>query len=218
MDWTSQFDSYCERTDLTLWSEPVNAVTNAAFIITALIMIFRTRDVAGARWLCVILLAIGVGSFLFHTTATAWAALADTAPIGLFILLYLFLVNRDVVGWPLWGVVLGTLAFIPYAALVVPVVNQIPFFAISNFYWTVPLLLVIYGIWLRRRVPETARGLLIGAAILSASITLRSLDEILCPVWPIGTHFGWHVLNAIMLGYMIHVYHGHVLAGRARQG
>lgn len=218
MDWTSQFDSYCERTDLTLWSEPVNAVTNAAFIIAALIMIFRTRDVAGARWLCVILLAIGVGSFLFHTTATAWAALADTAPIGLFILLYLFLVNRDVVGWPLWGVVLGTLAFIPYAALVVPVVNQIPFFAISNFYWTVPLLLVIYGIWLRRRVPETARGLLIGAAILSSSITLRSLDEILCPVWPIGTHFGWHVLNAIMLGYMIHVYHGHVLAGRARQG
>lgn len=217
MDWTAQFDSYCERTDLTLWSEPINAATNAAFLIAALMMLYRTWDVVAARWLCAVLFAIGIGSFLFHTTATAWAALADTAPIGLFILLYLFLVNRDVVGWPRWGAALGTLGFMPFATLVVPVVNRIPFLEISNFYWTVPLLLVIYGIWQRPRVPQTAKGLLVGAAILSVSITARSLDGLLCPVWPYGTHFVWHGLNAVMLAYMIHVYHGHVLAGRARQ-
>lgn len=217
MDWSAQFDNYCERTDLTLWSEPLNAVTNAAFIIVALIMAYRTKGSFGAGILSFILFAIGIGSFLFHTKATAWAGLADTAPIGLFIFVYLFLINRSVLSWPLWGAVLGTLAFVPFAAVVVPVVNQFPFIAISSFYWTVPLLLVIYGIALRHRRLQVARGLLIGAAILSISIIVRSLDEMLCPVWPYGTHFGWHLLNAIMLGYMIHVYHGHVLAGGRRQ-
>ena len=35
MDLTQQFDGYCERVDLTYWAEPVNAITNAAFLIAA---------------------------------------------------------------------------------------------------------------------------------------------------------------------------------------
>lgn len=218
MDWLQQVDGYCERTDFSYWSEPVNAVTNAAFVIAALIMWRRTQGVQGGRILCVILCAIGLGSYLFHTIATVWAGLADVAPIGIYILTYLFLVNKDVMGWPLWGAAIGTLAFAPYAALLVPVLDQIPFVQISNFYWTVPILLIIYAHALRNKHPVTARGFVIGAALLCLSISTRSLDEILCHVIPFGTHFVWHCLNAVMLGYMIHVYTAHVLAGRARQG
>jgi hypothetical protein len=50
------------------------------------------------------------------------------------------------------------------------------------------------------------RGLLIGAAILSVSITARSLDLGLCAALPGGTHYLWHILNAIMLGWMIETY------------
>jgi len=45
-----------------------------------------------------------------------------------------------------------------------------------------------------------------GAAILAVSLTFRSLDASLCAAIPLGTHFMWHVLNAVMLGWMIHVY------------
>ena len=218
MDWTAQIDSYCERTSPAYWAEPINAVTNLAFIIAALVMWQRTTGNRTAQVLCAILFCIGVGSYLFHTHATAWAALADTAPIGVFILVYLFAVNRSVVGWPLWGALLGTIAFFPYAAVVTMTLNRVPFLSISNFYWTVPILLVIYGAALRHRAPATARGFLAGAGLLSVSITARSLDEILCPALPIGTHFLWHCLNGVMLGYMIHVYHAHVLAGRRRAG
>ena len=31
------------------------------------------------------------------------------------------------------------------------------------------------------------------------SLTLRTLDEPLCGAWPIGTHFLWHLLNAVTL-------------------
>lgn len=217
MDWTAQFDGYCERTDLTFWSEPLNAITNAAFLIVAIWMWQRSRGVPAARLLCGILFAIGAGSFLFHTFATGWAALADVAPIGMFILVYLFLVHQDVLGFRLWLALLGTAMFAPFAAIIVPILDEIPFLRISNFYWTVPILLLAYAPFVARNHPETARGMIIGALILSASITIRSIDEMLCHVWPTGTHIGWHILNAIMLGWMIEVYRRHMgrVAARA---
>lgn len=225
MDWTRQFDGYCERTDLSYWSEPVNAVTNAAFVVAAIVMWQRTAGLPLARALCAVLFAIGAGSYLFHTHATAWGALADTAPIGLFILLYLFAANYRYWGWPLWLSLLGTAAFIPYAALLTPVFSALPFFAISAFYWPVPLLIAAYALLLRKRHPETAGGLAAGAGLLVASLTFRSLDEPLCDLVPFGTHFMWHILNGVMLGWMIEVYRRHMaragsgrLEARAAQG
>ena len=211
MDWMAQFDGYCERTDLTYWSEPLNAITNAAFLIAAAVMAWRVR---GQRlplaWLLIaILTAIGIGSYLFHTHATRWAAVADVAPIALYILVYIYLANRHY--WTLsrvWSAV-GALAFIPYAAALTPILSALPFFNISNAYWTVALLIAVYAVLLRTRLPETSRGLAIGAAILTVSITLRSVDEPLCEVIPMGTHLWWHILNGIMLGWMIEVYRAH---------
>jgi hypothetical protein len=209
--WTAQFDGYCERTDLTYWSEPVNAVTNAAFLIAALWMWRRVRGqgLPLAEALCAILFAIGVGSWLFHTHATAWAALADVAPIVGFILTYIYVANRHFVGLSPGRAALATAAFVPYAALLVPAFGQLPFFSISAAYWPVPLLIALYALGLSRRAPRLARGLGIGAALLTLSLVFRSLDEIVCPALPLGTHFLWHILNAIMLGWMIEVYRRH---------
>ena len=217
MRWTQTIDGYCERLGPAYWAEPVNALTNLAFLIAALVMWRRTAGLPAAgrpmaRALCVILAAIGIGSFLFHTHATAWAALADILPIGVFILTYLYATNRDILGLPrLWALV-GTLAFIPYAAALTPVFAALPFLSISSFYWTVPLLILAYALGLRRRHPATARGLALGAGLLVVSLVFRSLDDPLCPHLPTGTHFLWHVLNGLMLGWMIEVYRRHLLA------
>jgi len=214
VNWTDQIDVYCERTDLTFWSEPINALTNIAFLIAAIWMWNACKGLTSARVLCAILFAIGVGSFLFHTTATGWAAASDVIPIGLFILFYLFLVHRDFIGLRPWVAGLATLGFVPYAAVLTPLFNALPFFEVSNFYWTVPVLLLIYAGALYRRMPDTARGMIIGAGVLIASITLRSVDESLCHHLPIGTHIFWHLLNALMLGWMIEVYRRHMTATR----
>jgi len=213
--WTETIDAYCERLGPAYWAEPINAVTNAAFLIAAAVMWGRSRGLPVARLLCAILAVIGVGSFLFHTHATAWAAMADTLPIAVFILVYLFATNRDIVRWPLWAALLGTIAFFPYAALATPVFDALPFFTISSFYWSVPLLIAAYAMALRRRHPATARGLAIGAGILTVSLAFRSADEPLCAHIPTGTHFMWHVLNGLMLGWMIEVYRRHLLAAPA---
>ncbi|KJZ20924.1 ceramidase domain-containing protein [Loktanella sp. S4079] len=199
-------DAYCERLDPSYWSEPINALTNIAFIIAAIFMWRGAQGQRMARILCAILFAIGCGSYLFHTHATGWAALADVVPIGVFILFYLFLVHRDILGWSLPVAVIAMLLFVPFALVSTSALNQIPLLRISAFYWTVPILLFVYAAVLQRQLPEVAKGFAIGGAILALSICLRSLDLIVCPAFPIGTHFAWHCLNAVMLAWMIHVY------------
>ena len=209
MDWTRAIDAYCERTDASYWSEPVNALTNAAFLVAALIMWRRSEGRTGGRVLSAILFSIGIGSFVFNTHATAGAGTADSTPILVFTLVYVFLANRTFLGWPVWAAALGAAGYVPYTAGLTPVFAALPFFSISSFYWPLPVLIFAYALFLSRRHPETARNLAAGAAILCLSLVARSLDGMLCPVWPLGTHFLWHCLNAVMLGWMIETWLRH---------
>ncbi|MDJ0821886.1 MAG: ceramidase domain-containing protein [Paracoccaceae bacterium] len=211
MDWTQAVDGYCERVGPAFWAEPINAVTNAAFLIAAIIVWPRTQGIG--RVLAAILFAIGVGSFLFHTFAQPWAGALDVLPIVLFILVYIYAANRDFWGLSITKATGLTALFIPYAGATVPLFALIPGLGDSAGYAPVPMLIALYAYLLRHRSPETARGLAIGAGLLVLSLTLRTIDEPLCHHLPFGTHFGWHLLNATMLGWMIEVHRRHMLAG-----
>ncbi len=210
MNWLAEIDNYCERLSPDFWAEPLNALTNLAFIIAGILMWRRVNDLS-CRLLCGLLIAIGVGSFLFHTFATRWAALADVVPIGLFIIAYLYLVNRKIAQFKIFKS--GALAclFVPNAALVATGLSYVPFFNISALYWTVPPILLAYAV--SYRVLPFAYV----ALLLSASIAIRSVDLSLCQAVPIGTHFVWHILNAGVLAYLISVYARHGLAAQDRQ-
>ncbi len=217
MDWTRQIDGYCERLGPGLWAEPVNAVTNLAFLLVALVMWRRVRGrelpLAGA--LCAVLAGIGIASGLFHTHAVAWAGMLDSLAILVFVLLYLYAANRAFLGLGRGMALAGTALFLPFAAATVPLFLRIPGLGASAAYLPVPLLIGLYAFWLRGRAPQTARGLAIGTGLLLVSLGFRSLDGPLCAALPIGTHALWHLVNAAMLGWMIEVYRAHVLASRA---
>ena len=94
-------DLYCERTAPGLWNEPLNALTNLAFLLAGLLLVVALRRAGPAvrrdpaiLALVALLFLIGLGSGLFHTFATRWAVLADVIPIALFILLYMYLALR----------------------------------------------------------------------------------------------------------------------------
>ncbi|MDF1855095.1 ceramidase domain-containing protein [Pseudooceanicola sp.] len=212
MDWTRAVDGYCERLGPAYWAEPLNAVTNLAFLAAALLMWHRCAGLVSGRVLAAILFAIGIGSWLFHTHAQPWAGVADVAPIGIFIIAYIFVVNRDFLRLPGWQAGLGTV----FSATLIPLLayqfGKYELTAASAGYVPVPILLFGYGWALRQRLPVVARGLWIGAGLLVVSITLRSLDQPLCGVWPLGTHFLWHLLNAALLGWLIEVWRRHAVA------
>ena len=64
--------------------------------------------------------------------------------------------------------------------------------------------LIVVGLILHERGHRAAPWLLWAAAIFAVSITLRSLDLALCDQVliegrKVGTHFAWHILNALTL-------------------
>ncbi len=206
---SEQVIAYCERGDFGFWAEPVNALSNAAFLIAAVLVWRQTAGLPLARALAVVLVAIGLGSFLWHTFATRWAGLADVLPILVFILLYLYTATRDFLRLPAlvaWGAVA---LFLPYAAAFGWALGQVvPGLGANAVYFSVAVLIAAYGLWLKGS--PTGRGLLIGAGLLCASLGFRMADAAVCDVFPLGTHFLWHILNGVMLGWMIRVYCRHM--------
>lgn len=199
-------DGYCERLEPGLFAEPVNAVTNFAFIIAAIIAFvkFDTRRFPITVTLTIILCIIGIGSLLFHTFANRITVIMDVTPIVLFVLTYLFATNRYGVGMK-WLPALGVTAlFFPYSWLAVSVISALfPWIGSSAGYAPIALLILAYSIFLWRRWPIFAKDLAIGFALLAVSISFRWLDEPICNLVPLGTHFIWHILNAVMLAWMI---------------
>ena len=216
---------YCERgTSEALSAEPINAVSNIAFLLAALVGLHllqrRPREEQSAdQFLLIGLVAlIGFGSLAFHLFATQVTELADVVPIGVFMLVYLgFALNRFL-GVPPGFTVLLVLGFtaimgatmqvkcwdggigIPGPELqgVKPCLNG------SIFYLPALVALIVVGMALKERGHRAAPYLLWAAAIFAVSVTLRSLDLALCDQVEIagrkvGTHFAWHVLNGLAL-------------------
>lgn len=210
MDLTRQVDLYCERLDPGFWAEPINAATNLSFILAALFcwaMLGGKHD-RGARVLTLILLAIGVGSFLFHTFATRWAGIADVAPITAFILIYVYLATTRFFDLPRWAGAAAVVAWFPYSyAVTWAVQSSVGSLNGSVAYAPVPLLILGYAAVLFFRDRAIARGLAIGAGLLILSLFFRTIDNAVCPGLPLGTHFLWHILNGILLGWLIVVMH-----------
>lgn len=196
-------DAYCERTGPEFWSEPVNALTNVAFLLAA---IAAYRLLAGRRpqpplvvALVVLLAAIGVGSFTFHTVATSWAAALDTTPILLFTLTYVVAFAHHFVGVPLkWAWVAAPL-FAGFSVAVNSVVG---------FGGYVPALVgiaVLAGVMVFYREYRYARWFAGTGALFAVSLALRTVDGPWCSAIPLGTHFLWHVLNAAVLYLLVRV-------------
>ena len=200
MDWSRSIDLYCERTDPSFWAEPVNAISNLAFLIAAGFAYTHWRRNGGrdipALLLILLVAAIGVGSFIFHTVATLGAELFDVVPIALFIYAYLVLALRRFLGAS-WPVIVGTLAVfagVSYAGAALAAPDTLNG---SHQYLPALAAMTVVGLAVWRR--PSGPPVLTGAAVFLVSIAFRSIDNAVCPVLPLGTHFLWHCLNACVL-------------------
>ncbi|MEQ8657688.1 MAG: ceramidase domain-containing protein [Hyphomicrobiales bacterium] len=194
-------DAYCERMDAGFWAEPLNAVTNAAFLLVALLLYRRLRGTGDrvALALAALIAVIGVGSFLFHTFATRWAAIADVLPITLFMMSAVVIGLQRRFGLPGQFAALGAMVFFLSGVMIglSPLVTVIP--GGSAGYLPALVTLALFGLLLARRGDGFARYFLLATPVFALSLTLRTLDMPLCEAVPLGTHFTWHLLNAVTL-------------------
>jgi hypothetical protein len=193
-------DIYCERLSADFWAEPVNALTNLAFVVAAMAgwLLYRRYPSAASAsaWLLMLVAVIGVGSFLFHTFATAWAAAADVLPILVFQLGYLWVYGRQVIQWR------TTTGLVAVALFITAVTVSGQFSEIANgslAYAPAAVVMVLLAIFHSRTAHTSPHTLLIAAGVFLASLTFRTLDEAICTAIPVGTHFLWHLLNSVVL-------------------
>lgn len=205
MDLSDPLDNYCERLDPGLLAEPVNLLTNLGFIAAGVAGVWMMRrhltpeQRVGPLWLLVgLAFAIGVGSGLFHSFATVWAVLADTIPIGLYLVSYLVVLTRVLLGtsWRLAGaslVTLGALTLVSSVAVPAEAVNG------SQLYFGAVAILFIAASMLWRTHPRPAGLYVVAGLVFAVSLVFRSVDLSVCEAWPVGTHFMWHLCNAVVI-------------------
>ncbi len=215
MDWFRPVDIYCERTDPGFWAEPVNALTNLAFILAALIGWFAAKRAGRLdRWtklLIALVALVGVGSGLFHTFAQAWSGAADVLAILLFIIAYLGLSLWRYFGARPAEAAAGAVAFLFFAAGLRSAAAATLPDALQPATGYLPALVALAscGGLLMLRGHPVGVWLLSASALFVASLTFRALDMPLCDAFPMGTHFMWHVLNGTLLGVLLVAYVRH---------
>ena len=175
---------------------------------------------AGARAaarlaMVVVLAAIGIGSYLFHTHAQVWSAMADVIPILLFILLYVFAATRDFLGMANVGRRSASRSlFVPYAAAMTARCSRcLPPLRRSR--------RLLAGadpdrrlrLRLARPAPETARGPGDrGRHPRRRRSCFGPIDEAVCPAVPVGHALPVARPERVMLGWMIVVLLRHAAA------
>ena len=198
-------DNYCERTDGSFWSEPLNAISNLSFLVAAVaawLFVRRTSrqlgQPAGELYaLPVMILLIFLGSSAFHTTATRWGLAADSGTIGIYMVYFIALWPKLYWELPWRRAWLGAPIFLAFTALV-SLIPGLPGMYLS----AVVGLLVLAGFLLFSKHDDRRphwRWYLAAALVFAVSLTARTLDEPLCDAMPIGTHYIWHTLNGLVL-------------------
>ena len=192
---------YCERVDPGLWSEPVNASTNLAFFLSAWAvwdLAQRSRTLSAGIWLLLgLMVTIGIGRTLFHTLAATFAQVLDVVPILLFQISYLWLYSRDIIKMR-FGYAGELLAGFFLVASYFG--RQFPHILNHSLAYTPAFLLILgLGIYHCHQQKHERFLLLAAAGVMLVSIFLRTIDNAVCRHFPVGTHFLWHLLNAVVL-------------------
>ena len=212
---------YCERgTNPSLLAEPVNALSNIAFVVAgAAVLYMLLRQPSYRREidhyvLTGLIFCIGVGSFLFHTFANRWSALADAGPIVLFVLIYTaYALARFLVAPPGMSYILTScLAAATIAGLVLTcgpgniALGDLAAACLNGGVGYVPTLIVLALIaYLMHRQGHKATSYVMWASMTFAgALAMRMVDLQFCApltyhTHAIGSHFLWHVLVAVTL-------------------
>ncbi|WP_037364334.1 hypothetical protein [Amycolatopsis orientalis] len=191
MNWTAYVDGYCERTAPGLWGEPLNDLANLAFLGAAGMVWWQADGQRTGRVLASLIGLIFVASGVFHLVATRWGAVADSAAILIFTLFYAAVFPRVFfrvkatwawLGAPVFLALTGVSAVLG-GGLYLPALVGLAGFAVALAVKRDPY-------WLH---------FVMAAAVFALSLSFRTIDGVVCGDFPVGTHFLWHLLNAVVL-------------------
>tara|TARA_R110000868_G_scaffold117600_13_gene312453 strand:+ start:21582 stop:22232 length:651 start_codon:yes stop_codon:yes gene_type:complete len=210
MDWFQSIDFYCERVGAHFWAEPVNALSNIGFIAASFYGFYRWWGFR-RKWLlsfACLSFVVGCGSFLFHTFANRWSHLADIIPIAFFMVSFLFFTQKEILKFSKSKTVLLTGLF-----LVVTVLAEMyqPRHILNGSLGYLPAFLTLLGLTylLVKKKNILNVHFQLSTLLFAGSLFFRTLDNELCDLIPLGTHWLWHLLNSALLANLMVITYTH---------
>ena len=188
---------YCERIGNSFFAEPINFLSNAAFLFSAF-FIFKLlknhNEKSIGYWIlfCFVLL-IGLGSSLWHSFRTPFAHALDAVPIYLFLLVFLYLLLNKLTRSAKYSV-LGIFSFVGLQIVVSVyfpaalngsirhIVNATVFFLLN--------------LWIYKKSKQLNLNFIFAFLVYVVGILFRTIDNAVCSMFPLGTHFLWHMCTA----------------------
>ena len=200
-------NEYCERAGSTAFlAEPINAFSNLAFLVAGFLAYrflkkkkIKDKSLLVLPW---ILSAICIGSFVFHTARSSFTVIFDLLFIYIFLVCSLVIVLKNLLNSKLKIIAI----LIVYASLQILLTIYLPKEFLNGSFRhvvTISLLFVLGGFIHRKYGNKIMKPLLAVFGFYILAILLRSIDMSICPIFPIGTHFLWHILNALAGYYAI---------------
>lgn len=192
---------YCERIAQGNWQEPFNTISSLAFIIAGLLGLALCVKISGdflriLMSICVV--AIGVSSLLLHKSGVPLPPAYDVAPVLLFDICAAWaIISRGCKTNTTTTIMLVVLIILTSLALS-PVSRLAGFYFIGVEHLGFVIWMMIFSI-----VLITGSMLNSGATLMLASVTLlfalwfRGIDIEKCVTYAHGTHWLWHIANAI---------------------
>ncbi|NDH80144.1 MAG: hypothetical protein EBY70_07935, partial [Burkholderiaceae bacterium] len=193
MQLLSPIDIYCERLDASFWSEPINAITNLAFIIAGwLIWCIRSPR---SGLMAILLILIGLGSFSFHTFANRLTGLLDVLAIALYLVSFAYLIPKQ---WS-WGSRWTQIGSVITLFILIVLCQFATNYMKPALPWMPPGIYVgawsalfLYAALTQNFNPIAARYLWLAVLVFPFSLLSRQLDMPLCESG-FSTHWLWHV-------------------------
>lgn len=204
-------DLYCERTDGSFWSEPLNLLSNAGFLLLA----WRLYVLAGrvekelARqalvYLAVIATLVGIGSALFHSMPNHLTQFADVLPISIFVALSVFFYfrERSERSLPIRRSLTLCLLFVLLAPIAGIIFGLAPYLSKGEYYLGLMPALACLAFFEENKRKQSR--IIAATTLFIGAFSARSLDAILCPNFPLGSHFLWHLGSASAAYFMASV-------------
>ena len=193
-------DLVCERTHDGIWAEPLNAISSLAYFTVPIIVWFIAKDHVkqdrSFAGLLVLVFLIGAASCSDHTLSIYLAHLFNEAATAVFIVAYVIYACRRLleIGW------------IPTAIVVLSVSGLGILFGAWSHSIGIGEIGGYFPIWIfflylawALRSSQIHRYFLAGSAAFAVALAFRTSDFVVCPHFPAGTHFLWHVSNDIVL-------------------
>lgn len=195
----------CERHSDHIWAEPFNVVSNIAFFVVAMIIFrlyyynkeIRAKSIPDIHTLVMLIFCIGVGSTTFHMTPSYYTELMDMLFIVCFIVIYFISCMKRIIDLRPFSIFIIILGF---AGSTYSLVVQFPNAMNDSIaYLSTMISLILIATYLNLRKRPAARAFLAASLLGVMSISFRIVDNELCDILPMGTHFLWHLFNSALI-------------------